>query len=139
MKLLFYFSFIISSNDNPYVSALFVLKLLPTPSSITTFTAKKYHPILSNLMATQGSAPNLVANSIICCKSSLLKNKFPVLTFLHSIASFLPCFPATTSTAGYFMLPDPATLTAAHFSVFQNICIISLSAELPLLLVDIVV
>ena len=91
----------------------------------------KYHFCLSNRTPIHGSAPNLLANSFSSLTSSLVKYLLLSLLDLHSMANFLILFPARTSGQGYFIEPDPATLTADQFSVPQNRCISSLSAFIP--------
>lgn len=82
-------------------------------------------------MAIHGSALLLLLYPSSSATSFLSRYWYSLLVLLHSIASFLFIFAAIMSGAGYFMLPLPATLHAVQSGVFQNMCIISLSAFVP--------
>src|SRR3989344_2220564 len=96
----------------------------------------KNHPKLLNLKPSQGSAPNLLLNSINSCICSGSRYLDFVFNDLHSIARYLFPFPTNKSGEGRGVDPDPALLYPPKpFS--QNIANNSLSALLPFALVPI--
>src|SRR3989344_3202263 len=92
---------------------------------------------LSNLTANQGSAWKSEENSFNWLMSSLARYLCNSADVLHSIANLLILLVAIISLEGYFIEPEPATLTAAQ-PFFQNLCTKSLSALRPFdfLLID---
>ena len=93
--------------------------------------SKKYQLFLLNFTAIQGSAPDFSANSLSCDISSAGKCLYLAFVTFASMAKRLSGLLARTSGEGYFVLPEPATLTAVQLFA-QNKWINSLSALIPL-------